>query len=158
MSEAKPKPRRKVSKLKSGLPGIEKFSDLMRWKPAERARVLATLTTVEADALYYDWSFWGRPEQKPPPGDWVYWLILAGCGAGKTRSGAEAVRELESLSGEQPVVRFYEHWTRQEACRKGSGIGLSAQPRDWRFGSARRCMSSEGARLAHPGGETPPLR
>jgi len=93
MSEAKPKPRRKVSKLKSGLPGIEKFSDLMRWKPAERARVLATLTTVEADALYYDWSFWGRPEQKPPPGDWVYWLILAGCGAGKTRSGAEAVRE-----------------------------------------------------------------
>ena len=53
--------------------------------------------------------------------------------------GAEAVRELESLSGEQPVVRFYAHWTRQEACRKGSGIGLSAQPRvnetlaDWQF-------------------------
>ncbi len=36
--------------------------------------------------------------------------------------------------------------------------GLAAQPRDWRFGSARRCMSSEGARLAHPGGGTPPLR
>ena len=28
----------------------------------------------------------------PPPGDWVTWLILAGRGAGKTRTGAETVR------------------------------------------------------------------
>jgi phage terminase large subunit-like protein len=28
-----------------------------------------------------------------PPGDWIYWLILAGRGAGKTRAGAEAVRQ-----------------------------------------------------------------
>jgi len=32
-------------------------------------------------------------DQRPPPGDWIYWLILAGRGAGKTRAGAEAVRE-----------------------------------------------------------------
>ncbi len=38
-------------------------------------------------------AIWARPEQKPPPGDWIYWLILAGRGAGKTRSGAEAVRD-----------------------------------------------------------------
>ena len=62
-------------------------------KPAERAIVIATLTPRECDELYYDWSLWGRSEQQPPPGDWVYWLILAGRGAGKTRSGAEAVRE-----------------------------------------------------------------
>ncbi|MGA2045239.1 MAG: terminase family protein [Roseiarcus sp.] len=45
------------------------------------------------DRLLWDWRFWARPEQILPPGDWVYWLILAGRGAGKTRAGAEAVRE-----------------------------------------------------------------
>ena len=33
-----------------------------------------------------------RPDQAPPDGDWIIWLILAGRGAGKTRAGAEAVR------------------------------------------------------------------
>jgi phage terminase large subunit-like protein len=32
------------------------------------------------------------PEQLPPPGDWRIWLMLAGRGFGKTRSGAEWVR------------------------------------------------------------------
>lgn len=30
-----------------------------------------------------------RPEQIPPPGDWRVWLIMAGRGWGKTRTGAE---------------------------------------------------------------------
>lgn len=30
-----------------------------------------------------------RPEQTPPPGDWRVWLIMAGRGWGKTRTGAE---------------------------------------------------------------------
>jgi predicted phage terminase large subunit-like protein len=30
-----------------------------------------------------------RPEQVPPPGDWRVWLIMAGRGWGKTRTGAE---------------------------------------------------------------------
>jgi len=33
-----------------------------------------------------------RPEQLIPPGDWFVWLVLAGRGWGKTRTGAEAVR------------------------------------------------------------------
>lgn len=32
------------------------------------------------------------PSQKLPPGDWVLWLIMAGRGFGKTRTGAETVR------------------------------------------------------------------
>ena len=66
---------------------------LLKLKPGERAVLLATLSQKECEELYYDWSHWARLEQKPPPGDWIYWLILAGRGAGKTRSGAEAVRE-----------------------------------------------------------------
>jgi len=53
---------------------------------------LADLTPEELKSLRYDWSFWARPEQRAPAGNWNTWLILAGRGAGKTRSGAEWVR------------------------------------------------------------------
>src|SRR6185437_3054620 len=39
-----------------------------------------------------DWRIWARPSQLPPEGDWRIWLLLAGRGFGKTRSGAEWVR------------------------------------------------------------------
>ena len=40
-----------------------------------------------------------RPEQMPPPGDWwTIWLILAGRGFGKTRTGAEWVSSLASAA------------------------------------------------------------
>ncbi|HEY4721558.1 MAG TPA: terminase family protein, partial [Anaerolineae bacterium] len=41
--------------------------------------------------MYYDWSFWARPEQLPPPGDWLVWLLRSGRGFGKTRTGAQWV-------------------------------------------------------------------
>ncbi|MGO9392619.1 DNA-packaging protein [Rhodoblastus sp.] len=48
-----------------------------------------------ASALQDDWAAKARPEQLPPPGDdWTTWLILAGRGFGKTRTGAEWVRSL----------------------------------------------------------------
>lgn len=60
---------------------------------AVRQERLATLTPKEIDDLQYLWSFWARPEQMLPPGDWQTWLILAGRGFGKTRTGAETVRQ-----------------------------------------------------------------
>jgi predicted phage terminase large subunit-like protein len=53
---------------------------------------LATLTDEQAAVLLYDWDIWSRPKQKEPPGDWRVWLILAGRGFGKTRTGAEWTR------------------------------------------------------------------
>lgn len=45
------------------------------------------------EALEFDWNgFWSRPNQRLPSGDWRTWLILAGRGFGKTRTGAETVR------------------------------------------------------------------
>lgn len=41
----------------------------------------------------YDWSQHARPEQLPPEGDWHVWLILAGRGWGKTRTGAEWISD-----------------------------------------------------------------
>lgn len=59
--------------------------------------MIASLTDDQAFCLLYDWSFWARPDQLPPPGDWTTWLLLGGRGAGKTRSGAEMIRaEIES--------------------------------------------------------------
>ena len=67
----------------------------------ERSQILSALTEAEANALLYDWSFWARPKQLPPGhprgampdrADWRYWLVMAGRGFGKTRTGAEMVR------------------------------------------------------------------
>jgi phage terminase large subunit-like protein len=46
----------------------------------------------EANAFEYDWRYRARPEQLPPAGSWRVWLLMAGRGFGKTRSGAEWVR------------------------------------------------------------------
>lgn len=51
------------------------------------------LAGIDPETLLYDWSFWGRPEQQAPQSDWSVWGIIAGRGHGKTRSGAEWVRE-----------------------------------------------------------------
>ncbi len=41
----------------------------------------------------YNWAAQARPEQCIPAGDWRIWLILAGRGFGKTRTGAETIRQ-----------------------------------------------------------------
>ena len=74
-------------------PPILTLGDLLALPPGERAAVLAALDDRECEELLGQWSFWARPDQRPPAGDWVYWVILAGRGAGKTRTGAETIRE-----------------------------------------------------------------
>jgi phage terminase large subunit-like protein len=59
---------------------------------AARNDLAAVLSPAEARALLYDWTFWARPTQLPPQGNWRVWLLLAGRGFGKTRTGAELVR------------------------------------------------------------------
>ena len=60
--------------------------------PQKREAILASLSSADAVNLLARWEFWARAEQLPPPGDWRVWLILAGRGWGKTRTGAEWVR------------------------------------------------------------------
>ena len=67
--------------------------DLLSLDEPTRVAWMARLTPIDKEKLFRRWSFWARPNQLAPPGDWVYWLILAGRGAGKTRAGAEAVRD-----------------------------------------------------------------
>lgn len=55
-------------------------------------RVADALSDEERAEFAYHWSYFGRPEQLPPAGDWRIWLIMAGRGFGKSRAGAEWVR------------------------------------------------------------------
>lgn len=65
----------------------------LRSLPADQlAAFVAELTDLEASVLVHDWNVWARDDQLPPPGDWRNWVILAGRGWGKTRTGAETVR------------------------------------------------------------------
>jgi hypothetical protein len=63
-----------------------------------RTAVIQQLTATELEALEYDWHFWARPKQLPPPGDWLTWLLQTGRGFGKSRAGGGWVhrRAMES--------------------------------------------------------------
>lgn len=58
----------------------------------EWKRMVGGLSDEEAASLAFDWSFWGRPCQFAPDGEWDHWFFLGGRGTGKTRAGAEWVR------------------------------------------------------------------
>lgn len=53
-----------------------------------KAKIVAELQT----RAKFNWGSQARPAQLPPTGDWKIWLIMAGRGFGKTRTGAETIR------------------------------------------------------------------
>lgn len=72
--------------------------DLLKTKSKEEiTKVINSLSDEEIEALMYDWFIWARENQLPPAhlsDEQNIWLILAGRGWGKTRTGAEFVRML----------------------------------------------------------------
>lgn len=78
-----PPPHSSVASWLKSLPPEEQEAELNSIAPTETAQ----------GALLYEWSFWARPDQKLPAGTWNTWLLLAGRGFGKTRTGAETVRD-----------------------------------------------------------------
>lgn len=59
----------------------------------ERVKFIEGLSLQERAFLAHHWQFWARPDQLAPrDNDWMTWLILAGRGWGKTRTGAETIR------------------------------------------------------------------
>jgi phage terminase large subunit-like protein len=62
--------------------------------PEQLQQVLSSFSDDELFRLKYEWRAWARPNQLPPEGDWwTVWLLMAGRGFGKTRTGAEYVRD-----------------------------------------------------------------
>lgn len=114
----------------------------------ERAELLASLSDQEAHDLLYDWTVWARPEQLPPPGDWRIWLVMAGRGFGKTRTGAEWVRDSAKRFARVNIVGATADDARDIMIEGESGI-LAICPDDERpsyLPSKRRLEWPNGAR------------
>lgn len=88
-------------------------------------------TTVEA--MPYTWSWWARPQQLPPAGPWSTWMIRAGRGFGKTRTGAEAVRRRvrKGLAGHVTLIAPTAGDARDVMIEGESGL-LAVHPPHWR--------------------------
>lgn len=69
----------------------------------ERLEWLGKLSIEQQAALKWKWDFWARPNQLQPEGEWSSWLILAGRGFGKTRTGAETIRDW--VCGKTPMAK-----------------------------------------------------
>jgi phage terminase large subunit-like protein len=72
--------------------GLSIAEKVARMSPGERQAFAEGMDEATLEALEHDWEFWARPNQLPPEGWWTTWLIIAGRGFGKTRTGAEWVR------------------------------------------------------------------
>ena len=63
---------------------------LIEASPEKLAVYLELKRRVAARTVWrWGWPTLARPDQLPPDGDWFVWLIMAGRGWGKTRTGAE---------------------------------------------------------------------
>ncbi len=69
-----------------------------------RLAKLRKLSDEERRTLRYHWRLWARDEQVAPPGDWRLWLVMAGRGFGKTRAGAEWVREIAEATPDARIA------------------------------------------------------
>ena len=93
--------------------------------PEVRGAVLKKLGEDGAKELVHKWrGFHARPDQLPPDGDWIVWLILAGRGFGKTRTGAEWIRERVDGGHARSVALVAETYAdaRQVMVEGGSGL------------------------------------
>lgn len=76
------------------------------------------------------WTITARPDQLAPSGDWNIWLLLAGRGWGKTRTGAEWINEQISLHpGTEWGVVAQTFGHARDVCIEGpSGLLATALP------------------------------
>jgi len=77
---------------------------LLRLDECERLAELRRLSEEERKELRWHWRLWARTPQLPPPGDWRTWMICAGRGFGKTRAGAEWVRQVAKRNPEARIA------------------------------------------------------
>tara|TARA_R110002050_G_scaffold11068_1_gene37674 strand:+ start:20371 stop:21144 length:774 start_codon:yes stop_codon:yes gene_type:complete len=64
-----------------------------RHRNAIKRIINKTFLRKNTNAQQSDWKKTARPEQLEPDGSWTTWLILAGRGFGKTRTGAETIHD-----------------------------------------------------------------
>lgn len=82
------------------------------------------------DLMVHSWAFWARPNQLPPEGDWVIWVLSGGRGSGKTKAASEW---LHNKAWTEPGLYFFAHRTMSDAKKSvfNPGSGLYATMKPW---------------------------
>jgi phage terminase large subunit-like protein len=70
----------------------------------EMAKLLMQVDQKQVANLLWKWEFWARDNQVAPTGTWTYWLLLAGRGFGKTRTGAEWINKRVELGQSKRIA------------------------------------------------------
>lgn len=87
---------------------ISPFGAMIADETEDGARVRRILSNEldqnERNSFDYLWEYIARAEQLPPPGNWRIWMIMAGRGFGKTRSGAEWVRMIADANPDARIA------------------------------------------------------
>ena len=68
--------------------------ELLRIEREQCNAEIARLRARQQESIRPYWRLWAHEGQIPPEGTWHTWLIMAGRGYGKTRAGAEWVRDV----------------------------------------------------------------
>ena len=138
---------------------VQKHSTRQILIEALKKEAKAILTERQTLAASYDWDLRARPSQKIPPGDWRIWLILAGRGFGKTRTGAETIRRWATSGryGRMALVADTESEARDVMVEGESGL-LAVHPQGERpkFEPSRRLLTwPNGAKATIYSAENP---
>lgn len=143
----------------SKLSKVEIFAQL---SAEERKEFIESLSPAEVVDFEHDWTIWARPNQLPPGpecpccgGNWINWLLLAGRGFGKTRTGAEWVHESTKVYGRFHLVGATAADVRDvmiegesgllATAKRGNAVRYSPTKRrlDWENGALALCYSGE---------------
>jgi len=102
----------------------------IEWLAAEsddvQNRLVNALSQEERNEFEFHWEMVARTAQLPPRGDWRTWLVLAGRGFGKTRTGAEWVRSIAETNGEARIALVSSSLTEARAVMVEGESGLLA--------------------------------
>ncbi|WP_298687048.1 terminase family protein [uncultured Sphingomonas sp.] len=122
--------------------------DMAGLDAARRAQLIRHTDDEDIHAVLADWGYWARDTQRPPPGDWRVWLLMAGRGFGKTRSGAEWVRGIAEADGGARIALVGATMAEGRAVMVEGDSGLLAIAPDGR----RPLWEPSQRRLRWPGG------
>lgn len=78
---------------------VKTVSEILALKRDDKEFFLGEMDSQTRLQYESSWHHWARDEQLAPAGDWTVWLVMAGRGFGKTRAGAEWVRDIAEADG-----------------------------------------------------------
>lgn len=99
---------------------------------SERAKAIAEMSEDDARLLLYSWEFWARQNQLEPSGSWRYWMVKAGRGWGKTRTGSEWIRKRVDEGAKRIAIVARTAGDVRDVCVEGKSGIMSVFPPDQR--------------------------